>query len=106
MLEGLSFDVAGAQKVGVCGRTGSGKSTLMLLLFRILELDAGSITIDGVDISTLGLSKLRKAIAMLPQDPTLFSGTVREVYGDINDGGVSASAPGPRGHIRDDTYWW
>ena len=50
----------------------------MLLLFRILELTEGSITIDGVDIKTLGLSALRRGIAMLPQDPTLFSGSIRE----------------------------
>lgn len=78
VLNGLNIEVGAAQKIGVCGRTGSGKSTLMLLLFRILELDEGVITIDGVDISTIGLSRLRRAIAMLPQDPTLFSGTVRE----------------------------
>ena len=52
-----------------CGRTGSGKSSLMLTLFRVLELASGSIYIDGIDISKLGLSQLRKAIAMLPQDP-------------------------------------
>ena len=52
-----------------CGRTGSGKSSLMLTLFRVLELASGSILIDGIDISKLGLSQLRKAIAMLPQDP-------------------------------------
>lgn len=62
VLHGLSIDVGTAQKVGVCGRTGSGKSTLMLLLFRILELDEGSIEIDGVDISTLGLSQLRRYV--------------------------------------------
>ena len=78
VLQGLTMDVAASQKVGVCGRTGSGKSTLMLLLFRILELDAGSIVIDGVNIANLGLSQLRCAIAMLPQDPTLFSGTIRQ----------------------------
>ena len=52
-----------------CGRTGSGKSSLMLTLFRVLELASGSILMDGIDISKLGLSQLRKAIAMLPQDP-------------------------------------
>ena len=50
-----------------CGRTGSGKSSLMLTLFRVLELASGTILIDGIDISKLGLSQLRKAIAMLPQ---------------------------------------
>ena len=78
VVDGLSIEVAASEKVGICGRTGSGKSTLMLLLFRILELTEGSITIDGVDIKTLGLSALRRGIAMLPQDPTLFSGSIRE----------------------------
>ena len=69
VLSNLTIEVAAAEKIGVCGRTGSGKSTLMLLLFRILEIDNGGvITIDGVDIATLGLSKLRRGIAMLPQD--------------------------------------
>jgi ATP-binding cassette subfamily C (CFTR/MRP) protein 1 len=74
VLNDVSFDVKPGEKVGVCGRTGSGKSSLMLTLFRILELDdqargSGTITIDDQDISKLGLSQLRKAIAMLPQDP-------------------------------------
>jgi ABC-type multidrug transport system fused ATPase/permease subunit len=56
------------------GRTGSGKSSMMLTLFRILELEQGSITLDGVDIRRIGLRRLRSAIAMLPQDPTMFSG--------------------------------
>lgn len=88
VLQDLTIDVGAAQKIGVCGRTGSGKSTLMLLLFRILELDEGSIEIDGIDISTLGLAQLRKAVAMLPQDPILFAGTVREnldPFGEHND---------------------
>ena len=72
VLNNVSFTVKPGEKVGVCGRTGSGKSSLMLTLFRILELDekakgAGTISIDGQDISTLGLTQLRKAIAMLPQ---------------------------------------
>jgi ABC-type multidrug transport system fused ATPase/permease subunit len=61
VLNGLSIEVGTAQKVGICGRTGSGKSTLMLLLFRILELDEGAIAIDGIDIASLGLSQLRSA---------------------------------------------
>ena len=86
VLKHLTFEVAASEKIGVCGRTGSGKSTLMLLLFRILEIDnGGAIIIDGVDIATLGLSKLRRAIAMLPQDPTLFSGSVRENLDPFNE---------------------
>ena len=60
----------------------------MLLLFRILELDEGSIQIDGVDIATLGLAPLRRAIAMLPQDPILFAGTIRsnmDPFGEHSD---------------------
>ena len=67
VLDSVSFSVTPGQKVGVCGRTGSGKSSLMLTLFRVLELAGGSISIDGVNIASLGLAQLRKAIAMLPQ---------------------------------------
>eukprot|EP01052_Picozoa_sp_SAG31_P002044 SAG31_NODE_68_length_28153_cov_23.647717_26_plen_451_part_00 len=77
VLNQVSFSVSSGQKVGVCGRTGSGKSSMMLTLFRVLELAEGTISIDGIDIASLGLSQLRKAIAMLPQDPTLFSGSIR-----------------------------
>ncbi len=65
-------------QVGVVGRTGSGKSSLMLTLFRVLELERGSITIDGVDIARCGLKQLRQSIAMLPQDPTIFSGSIKQ----------------------------
>jgi len=78
VIENVTFTVQSNEKVGVVGRTGSGKSTLMNLLFRIVELDSGSISIDGVDIAKLGLKQLRSAISMLPQDPTLFTGTIRE----------------------------
>ncbi len=63
--------------VGVVGRTGSGKSSLMLCLFRMYEAKSGGIWVDGVDISRLGLHTLRKRLAIIPQDPVVFSGTIR-----------------------------
>ncbi|KAF9146110.1 hypothetical protein BG015_011694 [Linnemannia schmuckeri] len=115
VVKGISFEVKPAEKVGIVGRTGAGKSSLTLALFRIIEAanshwalsshngadpdtmpttvrivedadlekiavdeDGGSIWIDGVDISTVGLSRLRKNLAIIPQDPTLFAGTVRQ----------------------------
>ncbi|CAN6616690.1 ATP-dependent bile acid permease [Trichomonascus vanleenenianus] len=73
----ISFEVPAFNKVGVVGRTGAGKSTIITALFRFLEADSGRITIDGLDISTIGLKDLRKALAIIPQDPTLFTGTIR-----------------------------
>jgi ABC-type multidrug transport system fused ATPase/permease subunit len=77
VLHGLNMHVRGGEKIGVCGRTGAGKSSIMQALFRIVELSGGSISIDGVDISKIGLHELRSRMAIIPQDPTLFRGTVR-----------------------------
>ncbi|KFX96759.1 hypothetical protein V490_03156 [Pseudogymnoascus sp. VKM F-3557] len=77
VLNGLSFAVAPNQRVGVVGRTGAGKSSLTLALFRFLDPRAGQIVIDGLDISTVKLKALRSRLAIIPQDPVLFSGTVR-----------------------------
>jgi ABC-type multidrug transport system fused ATPase/permease subunit len=77
VLQDLSFDVPGGSSVGVCGRTGAGKSSLITALFRIVELERGSITIDGVDIARVDLSSLRSSLAIIPQDPVIFSGTLR-----------------------------
>ncbi len=77
ILKGLTFTVEKNQRVGVVGRTGAGKSSLTLALFRFLEAREGSINIDGIDISTIKLHDLRSRLAIIPQDPVLFSGTVR-----------------------------
>ncbi|PLB48636.1 P-loop containing nucleoside triphosphate hydrolase protein [Aspergillus steynii IBT 23096] len=77
VLDGLSFTIEHNQRVGVVGRTGAGKSSLTLALFRFLEARQGRITIDGQDISKIKLQALRSRLAIIPQDPVLFSGTVR-----------------------------
>lgn len=77
VLKGLSFSVEPNQRVGVVGRTGAGKSSLTLALFRFLEARKGVVLIDGLDVSTIRLEDLRSRLAIIPQDPVLFSGTVR-----------------------------
>ncbi|KAL8958720.1 MAG: hypothetical protein Q9193_004276 [Seirophora villosa] len=77
VLKGLSFRIARNQRIGIVGRTGAGKSSLTLTLFRFLEATQGRILIDGVDISTINLDVLRSRLAIVPQDPMLFAGTIR-----------------------------
>jgi ABC-type multidrug transport system fused ATPase/permease subunit len=77
VLKGLTFSVSQNQRIGVVGRTGAGKSSLTLALFRFLEARSGSVHIDGIDISKISLHHLRSRLAIIPQDPVLFSGTVR-----------------------------
>lgn len=77
VLRGISFAVNGGEKVGIVGRTGAGKSSLTLALFRIIESAGGAIIIDGQDISKMGLHSLRSRLTIIPQDPVLFSGTLR-----------------------------
>ncbi|OKL63690.1 hypothetical protein UA08_00710 [Talaromyces atroroseus] len=77
VLKNVSFSINAGEKVGIVGRTGAGKSSLALALFRGLEAINGKIVIDGIDVGTIGLQDLRENITIVPQDPTLFTGTIR-----------------------------
>ncbi|CAL8304688.1 unnamed protein product [Lota lota] len=77
VLKNLTLSVKGGEKVGIVGRTGAGKSSMTLCLFRLLEAAGGEITIDGVKISEIGLHDLRSKLTIIPQEPVLFSGTLR-----------------------------
>ncbi|XP_042940920.1 ABC transporter C family member 12-like isoform X3 [Carya illinoinensis] len=77
VLHGLSFTVPPREKLGIVGRTGAGKSSMINALFRIVEMERGRILIDGFDVAKFGLTDLRKVLGIIPQSPVLFSGTVR-----------------------------
>ncbi|KAL2068191.1 hypothetical protein VTL71DRAFT_16289 [Oculimacula yallundae] len=77
VLRRVTFKINPLEKVGIVGRTGAGKSSIALALFRGLEAEEGKILIDGVDIGLIGLQDLRESITIVPQDPTLFTGTIR-----------------------------
>ena len=78
VLKNLNLHIADGEKIGICGRTGAGKSTIMNALYRLNELNEGTIKIDGIDISNLGLFDLRRKLTIIPQDPVLFKGTIRK----------------------------
>jgi ATP-binding cassette subfamily C (CFTR/MRP) protein 4 len=77
VLTGLTVDIPARQKVGIVGRTGAGKSSILYSLFRLVEASEGALLIDGVDVSKIGIKTLRSALSIIPQDPIIFSGTIR-----------------------------
>ncbi|KAG9017508.1 hypothetical protein FRB90_001017 [Tulasnella sp. 427] len=88
VLKDLSFVIEAGESIGIVGRSGAGKSSIMVALYRLAELKSGKIELDGIDISTLGLDDLRQNLAIIPQDPLLFSGTLRtnlDPFGKYDD---------------------
>ncbi|XP_072025400.1 ATP-binding cassette sub-family C member 9-like [Amphiura filiformis] len=92
VLNNISLHFNPGEKVGICGRTGSGKSSLSLTLFRLIDTFEGHVFIDGIDISSVQLTTLRQRLAVIPQDPVLFTGTIRWNLD-------------PKGHKPDDELW-
>ncbi|KAF3782031.1 ABC transporter C family member 2 [Nymphaea thermarum] len=102
VLHGLSFTVLQSEKVGIVGRTGAGKSSMLNALFRIVELEQGRIYIDEYDVAKFGLEDLRKTLGIIPQSPVLFSGTVRfnlDPFNEHNDADLWESLE--RAHLKD-----
>ncbi|KZS87429.1 hypothetical protein SISNIDRAFT_553186 [Sistotremastrum niveocremeum HHB9708] len=88
VLNGISFALRAGERIGLLGRTGSGKSTLTMSLLRFVDPHKGSIIMDGIDITSIGLSDLRSKLTFIPQDASLFAGTIREnldPFGDFTD---------------------
>lgn len=78
VLRDVNFEIKAGEKVGVCGRTGAGKSSLTMVLYRIIEVESGTVSIDGVDVGKLGLHDLRSRLSIIPQDSQMFAGTLRQ----------------------------
>ncbi|KAJ7476731.1 multidrug resistance-associated ABC transporter [Mycena latifolia] len=94
VLHNLTFDVNPGEKIGILGRTGSGKSTLALSLFRFVEPTEGRIVVDGLDTAQIGLTDLRSRLTIIPQDPTILSGTLRstlDVFDEYQDAEIFAA---------------
>ena len=83
--------IRGGEKIGIVGRTGAGKSSITSVRFRLVECESGRVMLDGVDIASLGLYTLRKAISMIPQVPIVMSGTVRYYLDPFGRAGHAAT---------------
>ncbi|KAG2202200.1 hypothetical protein INT47_002119 [Mucor saturninus] len=104
VLKGLSFSIKGKEKIGIVGRTGSGKSTLALAFFRFIESTEGSIVIDNINIADIGTKDLRSKLTIIPQDPVLFSGTLRsnmDPFDEFDEEAIYTALR--RVHLMDDT---
>jgi len=91
VLKGVTFEVPGGSSCGIVGRTAAGKSSLLVALLRLAPCEKGCIRIDGVDLKTIGLHTLRHALALIPQDPVLFSGTLKynlDPLGEYSEDGL------------------
>ncbi|KAF8030767.1 hypothetical protein BT93_D0065 [Corymbia citriodora subsp. variegata] len=102
VLHGLSFSAAPCEKLGIVGRTGAGKSSMINALFRIVELEKGRVLIDGCNTSEIGLEDLRKVLSIIPQSPVLFSGSVRfnlDPFNEHNDADLWEALE--RAHLKD-----
>lgn len=87
-LNNITFEIKSHEKIGICGRTGAGKSSILVALYRLVDLYSGSIEIDGINISEIGLHTLRGNLAIIPQDPVLFTGNIRtnlDPFGQYTD---------------------
>lgn len=85
VLKGISFSIREGEKVGVVGRTGAGKSSLIVALYRLAEISAGKIHVDSIDCSRVNLNKLRRSMAIIPQEPVMFGGTLRTNLDPFNE---------------------
>lgn len=102
VLTNVTLTIRAGERIGIVGRTGAGKSSILQALFRMTEADAGSIIISGLDISTLPLAQLRRAISIIPQDPVIFAGSVRwnlDPTGEHTDRQLWTALE--RAHLRD-----
>ncbi|KAL3522804.1 hypothetical protein ACH5RR_015638 [Cinchona calisaya] len=102
VLHGISFKIPPSDKVGIVGRTGAGKSSMLNALFRLVELEKGRILIDDCDTAKFGLTDLRKVLGIIPQSPVLFSGTVRfnlDPFNEHNDADLWEALE--RAHLKD-----